>query len=71
MSEYYLISQLPSLDGINEVLYRQMGDEEYPFISISDSNTCGLLGEPFESKNGEPNNLYNLVLIYHNLFHIY
>ena len=50
-----------SLDGINEVLYRQMGDEEYPFISISDSNTCGLLGEPFESKNGEPNNLYNLV----------
>ena len=34
-----------SLDGINEVLYRQMGDEEFPFISISDSNTCGLLGK--------------------------
>ena len=34
---------------------------EYDFLAISDSNTCGLLGKPIESNNGEPNNLYNLV----------
>jgi len=32
------------------------------FLSISDSNTCGLLGEPYESLDkSKPNNLYNLV----------
>ena len=31
------------------------------FLAIKDSNTCGLLGKPVESENGEPNNLYSLV----------
>ena len=36
-------------------------NEKYNFISISDSNTCGLLGKPVKDENGGPNNLYNLV----------
>lgn len=52
-----LCSYIPDIE---KKLKKFFSNEEYNFISISDSNTCGLLGEANHSKTG-PNNLYNLV----------
>lgn len=48
-------------EEIGDEIKHKYQDNEYDFLSISDSNTCGLLGKPEECNNGEPNNLYNLV----------
>lgn len=50
-----------SLYEIKDNIKEKHNETEYDFISISDSNTCGLLGEASKDENGGPNNLYNLV----------
>lgn len=50
------------LEGINEKLEDKFQGKQCDYISISDTNTCGLLGEATVSKHSdEPRNLYNLV----------
>lgn len=49
------------LDFISKRVKDVFTEDTYKFISISDSNTYGLLGEPFKNEEGGPNNLYNLV----------
>lgn len=49
-----------SIKKIKDKIKSFYPDQEYDFISISDSNTCGLLGKHKKSDIG-PNNLYNLV----------
>ena len=48
-------------EKIENTIEQKFHESEYDFLAILDSNTCGLLGKPIESNNGEPNNLYNLV----------
>lgn len=50
-----------TLESIEDNIINCNDDEECNFLAIKDSNTCGLLGKPVESANGEPNNLYSLV----------
>lgn len=50
-----------SFEHIENNLINSIDGENCDFLSIKDSNTCGLLGKPVESENGEPNNLYSLV----------
>lgn len=50
-----------SFEKIGENINSHMPNDEYDYLAIIDSNTCGLLGKPFEGSNGEPNNLYSLV----------
>ena len=50
-----------SLYEIKDNIKEKHNKAEYDFISISDSNTCGLLGKASKDENGGPNNLYNLV----------
>lgn len=50
------------LEFINNNLDNLYQNDFYKFIAISDSSTCGLLGEPFLDDNStKPHNLYNLV----------
>ena len=53
-----LTSCLESISGKINSLFKE---KTYKFISISDSNTYGLLGDPYKNENGGPNNLFNLV----------
>ncbi len=48
-------------EKIGDNILSYFTDDRYDYLAIIDSNTCGLLGEPVENTNGEPNNLYNLV----------
>lgn len=50
-----------TLSEISEPIKKICNDYEYDFISISDKNTCGLLGGYPKNEDGTPNNLYNLV----------
>lgn len=50
-----------SLEKIGKNIDNLFKEKEYDFLSISDSNTCGLLGKATKSESGKPNNLYSLV----------
>ena len=51
------------LDFIDQNLNTFYPNKSYEFLAISDTNTCGLLGEPYFDPDDEtkPHNLYNLV----------
>lgn len=51
------------LDLIDQKLNTFYPNKTYEFLAISDTNTCGLLGEPYFDPDDEttPHNLYNLV----------
>ena len=51
------------LDFIETKINLIYTNDKYEFLSIADTKTCGLLGEPYSNIEDEtkPNNLYNLV----------
>lgn len=50
-----------SIELIDSNINNIYSKEKYKYLAIIDSNTCGLLGSPIETKDNTPKNLYSLV----------